>query len=106
MDQDFIPSAAEQLASELSGTGKSQYTGLLFPVPTRLQLNIYSMVEALTHRAGTSRNKLMNQLLQAGIEAVMNELDDEAAMDIRENANMVVHSAIEKNAGLMERGDA
>ena len=105
MEAEFIPTAAQQLAAELQQTGKSQYTGLLFPVPTRLTLNIYSMVEALTHRAGTSRNKLVNQLLETGIEAVMNELDDDAAQQIREEANRVTLLALEKNAGLMERGD-
>lgn len=105
MQAEFVPTAAQQLAAELQHTGKSQYTGLLFPVPTRLNLDIYSMVEALTHRAGTSRNKLVNQLLETGIEAVMNELDDDSALEIRSEANRVAHVALEKNAGLMERGD-
>ena len=57
------PTALDQLVSELNHSGKSQYVGLLFPVPTRLQAHLYGMVEALTHHAGTSRNKLMNQLV-------------------------------------------
>ena len=106
MADDVFPTAAQQLASEVSGNGKSQYIGLLFPVPTRLTINIYSMVEALTQRAGTSRNKLVNQLLETGIEAVMKELDKDVADDIREQAGIVTSAAIEKNAGLMERGNA
>ena len=106
MADDVFPTAAQQLASEVSGNGKSQYIGLLFPVPTRLTINIYSMVEALTQRAGTSRNKLVNQLLETGIEAVMKELDKDVADDIREQAGIVTSAALEKNAGLMERGNA
>ena len=96
MHSEFVPTAAQQLAAELSKTGKSQYLGLLFPVPTRLTINIYSMVEALTQRAGTSRNKLVNQLLETGIEAVMKELDEDAAQQIRIEADNVTRVAIEK----------
>lgn len=105
MDEEFVPTAAQQLASELQHQGKSQYVGLLFPVPTRLTLNLYSMVEALTHRAGTSRNKLMNQLVEAGIESVLKELDDAVVMDIRKQADRITTIALEKNAGVMERGE-
>lgn len=105
MNEEFEPTAAQQLASELQHHGRSQYIGLLFPVPTRLNLDVYSMVEALTHRAGTSRNKLMNQLIEAGIEAVLKELDNDVVTEIREKANDIANFALEKNTGLMERGE-
>lgn len=105
MDEEFVPTAAQQLAVELLHQGKSQYVGLLFPVPTRLNLDLYSLVEALTHRAGSSRNKIMNQLVEAGIEAVLKELDDDVVMEIRDNANRTAAIALEKNAGVMERGE-
>lgn len=97
--------AAYQLARELEHQGSSQYIGLLFPVPTRLSLDTYSMVEALTQRAGTSRNKVMNQLVDAGIEAVLAQLDDLVVMDIEKSAGRITTVALERNAGLMERGD-
>jgi hypothetical protein len=98
-------SAAAQLATELRHEGRSQYVGLLFPVPTRLTLDVYSMVEALTQRAGTSRNKLMNQLVEAGIEAVLAELDPVVVMDLRDQADRTVSVALERNAGVLERGE-
>ena len=98
--------ALQQLVSELSHSGKSQYVGILFPVPTRLQANLFGMVEALTHHAGTSRNKLMNQLVEVGIEVTLNALPESVVQQIEEQANYALNTAIEKNAGQFERGEA
>ena len=98
--------ALQQLVSELSHSGKSQYVGILFPVPTRLQANLFGMVEALTHHAGTSRNKLMNQLVEVGIEVTLNALPESVVYQIEEQANSALNTAIEKNAGQFERGEA
>ena len=98
--------ALQQLVSELSHTGKSQYVGILFPVPTRLQANLFGMVEALTHHAGTSRNKLMNQLVEVGIEETLKALPESVVQQIEEQANSALHTAMEKNAGQFERGEA
>ena len=98
--------ALQQLVSELSHSGKSQYVGILFPVPTRLQANLFGMVEALTHHAGTSRNKLMNQLVEVGIEATLKALPESVVQQIEEQANSALHTALEKNAGLLESGEA
>lgn len=99
------PTALEQLVSELNHAGKSQYTGLLFPVPTRLQAHLYGMVEALTHHAGTSRNKLMNQLVEVGIQATLDALPEDLVLHLNRQAGDVIHAACEKNAGLLERGE-
>ncbi len=98
--------ALQQLVSELSHSGKSQYVGILFPVPTRLQANLFGMVEALTHHAGTSRNKLMNQLVEVGIDATLKALPESVVQQIEQQANSALHTALEKNAGLLERGEA
>ncbi len=105
MNEEVKISAADQLASELQKEARSQYIGLLFPVPTRLTLDIYSMVEALTHRAGTSRNKMMNQLVEAGIEAVLAKLEEDVVMDLQNQADRTTTVALERNAGQMERGE-
>ena len=98
--------ALQQLVSELSHSGKSQYVGILFPVPTRLQANLFGMVEALTHHAGTSRNKLMNQLVEVGIEETLKALPESVVQQIEEQANSALNTAMEKNAGQFERGEA
>jgi len=102
----YEPTALDQLVSELSQSGKSQYIGLLFPVPTRLKANLYGMVEALTHQAGTSRNKLMNQLVEVGIQSTLEALPQEIVHQLEQRASEVIRTACEKNAGLLERGEA
>lgn len=99
------PTALDQLVSELNHSGKSLYVGLLFPVPTRLQAHLYGMVEALTHHAGTSRNKLMNQLVEVGIQATLEALPEEIVRQLQERSGEVIHTACEKNAGMLERGE-
>lgn len=99
------PSALDLLVSELSHTSKSQYIGLVFPVPTRLQPQLFGYVEALTHRAGTSRNKLMNQLVEVGVNATLQALPNNVRQQIEDSAAHAVQIAVEKNAGLLERGE-
>jgi hypothetical protein len=99
------PTALHELVSDLNHSGKSQYTGLLFPVPTRLKCDTYGMVEALTHHAGTSRNKLMNQLVEIGIQATMDALPEDVVRQVNERASEVITAVLEKNAGVLERGD-
>lgn len=72
----FRPTALDQIVSELNHSGKSQYSGLLYQIPVRLQADLYAMVEVLTRRAGTSRNKIVNQLVEVGIEATLGALPE------------------------------
>lgn len=104
-DQTFEPTPLQRLVSVLNNTGREQYIGLLFPVPTRLELETYGFLEALTHRAGVSRNRMVNSLLEVGIETVLNSLSADAFDQIREAADRVQETALAKNAGLLERGE-
>lgn len=99
------PTALDQLVSELNHYGKSQYIGLLFPVPTRLQVDSFTMVEALTHHAGTSRNKIMNQLVEVGIQEVLGALPVDVQRTIRHRAGEIYFDIESKNGGLLERGE-
>jgi hypothetical protein len=101
--QDQVPTALDQLVNELNHSGKSRYVGLLFPVPTRLTVDLYAMVEALTHQAGTSRNKMMNQLVEIGIQATLEALPEELVDQLRERACEVIRTALEK--GDLEGGE-
>lgn len=105
MAENFDPSPLEQLVSELNHDGKSQYIGLLFPVHTRLEPATFGMLEALTHHAGTSRNKLVNQLLDVGIAATLKALPGELVEKLTIQAQLAENKAIEKNAGSLERGE-
>lgn len=99
------PSALDQLVSELNHSGKAQYVGLLFPITTRLQVDLYGMVEALTHHAGTSRNKIMNQVVEVGIQAILDALPEDLALQLQQRAAEAASLACEKNAGNLERGE-
>lgn len=100
------PTPLQQLVAELNHVGKSQYTGMLFPVPTRLQAHLFGLVEALTHHAGTSRNKMVNDLLEVGIQATIDALPEELASQLRERSGEIISTAFDKNGGLWERGEA
>ena len=106
MQDKFIdaPTALNQLVRELNHSGKPQYLGLLVPVPTRLQAHLYGMVEALTHHAGTSRNKLMNQLVEVGIQATLQALPEEVVFQLQQSSDDAIQTVCKRNAGLLERG--
>lgn len=99
------PTALDQLVSELNHSGKAQYTGMVFQVPVRLNIELYGMVEALTHHAGTSRNKLMNQLIDVGIKAALQALPDAVVDKLYASAHQAMQTVDAMNAGLLERGE-
>ena len=76
------------------------------PVHTRLQAPLYGLIEALTHHAGTSRNKVVNQLLEVGLEATLAALPEDLAEDLRRRSGEVIHESLSKNGGTWERGEA
>ena len=105
-EEKFSPSPLDQLVAELNHSGKSQYTGILFPVPTRLPGHLFGMVEALTHHAGTSRNKLVCQLIEVGIHATLEQLDESVVQQLSESQGVILQHAMDKSAGQLERGEA
>lgn len=105
MDEKDDPSPLELLVSQLNHSGKSQYVGMLFPVPTRLKADSYGMLEALTHHAGISRNKMVNQLLDVGIAATLESLPEDLAQALIARSGEVMLASLEKNGGTWERGE-
>lgn len=84
------PSALTLLLHELGHTGSSRYVGAVLPVSVRLELGLYAMVEVLTQRAGTSRNKVMNQLVEVAIDTVLSELPEQTAIELRQEEGRVL----------------
>lgn len=105
-DIEDMPSPLERLVSDLNHTGKQQYVGMLFPIPARLQANIYGLLEALTHHAGISRNKMVNQLLEVGLMTTLDALPEELRHQLESRSGDVIRTAFEKNGGVWERGEA
>lgn len=98
------PTAFDQFVSGLNHSFKPQYTGMLFPVHTRLQAPLYGLIEVLTHHAGTSRNRVVNQLLEVGLEATLAALPEDLVEDLRRRSGEVVHDSLIKNGVTWERG--
>ena len=97
---------AQMVAAEISKTGEHFYKGMLFQTPVRLPLLTYGTVEALAKRSGLTRNKVLNRLLDAGIEAVMAQLDELVVMDIENQAGRIATVEFERNGGELESGEA
>jgi len=96
------PTKLEMLLSDLNQSGTSEYDGLLFPVSARLEPFNFGFLEALTSQAGTSRNKMINSLLEIAVEQVVTNLDPEIAIEIRRHCSAIVRAAIDNKSG--ERG--
>lgn len=105
MDHSSTTPTAKRLAGEIAMGAKPQFNDLLFPVPTRLPLDVYSMLEALTHHVGTSRNKMAVRLFQAGIESVLSHLDEATVEQLEQDAAQTAQVAADRNGGLFERGE-
>ena len=102
----FQPTALQHFISELNHAGKSTYSGTTFQIPVRLQDNLYAWVEVLTQQAGTSRNKIVNQLIEVAIEATLESVPKDRRVMLRDlwNARMEqIYTTSEIEEG--ERGD-
>ena len=97
MKSNDVPSTVDMFVSEISRSGEPQYAGGVFPVQARLQASLYGFVEAFTAKAGTSRNKVLNQLIEIGIEEALKALPSDVAGEIRAHAGKVIMDNV-KNA--------
>lgn len=91
------PATIDIFVSEITRLGESQYVGAVFPVQARLQAPLYGFVEAFTAKAGTSRNKVVNQLIEIGIEEALKALPPAVADEIRGHAGRIIMDDL-KNA--------
>lgn len=96
----FTPSitALQQVVYELSNSGKSQYLGVLFPVHTRLKSPVFGMLTAFTEHSGSSRNHVVNQILEVGIEAILKSLPDDIVDSLYEKSTEAIEQGIQKQA--------
>ena len=86
----YEPAMIDIFVSEITRLGESQYIGAVFPVQARLQAPLYGFVEAFTAKAGTSRNKVLNQLIEIGIEEALKALPSDVAGEIRAHAGKII----------------
>lgn len=71
------PTNLQLLVAEVKKSASSSYHGGYIQVPFRVELSSYTRLEALVKHTGSSRNKIMNDLLRIGIESLASQLEDE-----------------------------
>lgn len=93
---DDEPSSLHLLLALLQKSGTTGYSGVLFPVHTRLHCHLFAMVEAMTEQSGLSRNKLVNRILEVGIDTTLKSLSPEVVEELRVRAGEITHKALVK----------
>jgi hypothetical protein len=94
---DYQPTPSEQLINELTHRGESTYVGASQHVSARLHLSNYTMLQAMTEEAGTSRNQVINQLIATGIDSVLLALPDDAMARIEERRKGILAGLVKAN---------
>ncbi|MDO8291229.1 MAG: hypothetical protein Q7T44_18620 [Parvibaculum sp.] len=77
MEELIEVSAADALASIVSGTGKSTLKAVVHPVSYRAPVHLLARVDALAAKSGKSRNAMINLLVDVGLEEVLSRLSDD-----------------------------
>lgn len=100
------PTPLQSLVAELQHFGKSDYMGLLFPVSLRLQPSIYGLVEAFANQSGSSRNKVINQLLEIALDSTLASLPVDLANDLTRRSGDLVHKSLTEKGVSLKGGQA
>lgn len=74
----------ECLVGIVEKTATSEYSGQMNPVSVRLPIDIAAMVYALSQHSGVSKNKMMVELLDLGIETLWGALKKKHKVVIHE----------------------
>lgn len=70
------PTSLQLLVAEVKKSATSSYHGGYIQVPFRIEFSSYTRLEALVKHTGSSRNKIMNDLLRIGLDNLYASLDD------------------------------
>ena len=104
MTHDDFPTPAEHLAVMLAGRGQTQISGLMRPVLSRIPESMLVEVDAMAKVMGKSRSAVVVLLLEVGIHAVRNEIDEDTAERLY-LASSDVLEALQANAADRETGE-
>lgn len=75
-------SNSEHIANMLSGNGTHTLKATVRAVAYRCPVHLLGTVDAMAAKANKSRNAMLNLLVEAGVDAVRNELSDEVALEL------------------------
>src|SRR5437870_4513812 len=76
-------SAADVLASVVSGTAKNRMTAAVRAISYRVPVSSLARVDALASKTGKSRNAILNMLVDAGLEEVFLRLSQEHLEEVQ-----------------------
>lgn len=101
VDQD-IPTKAQQLASVLTGNGRTGYRGATVQRSHRFLLHHFMLIENMAKLADCSVAAMINQVLDVGVEALEEQLPEDISRKIRrvseEQAN-ISNGSVDQTVG-------
>lgn len=75
-DELFSPSSARILADKVLFSDDNHFSsGVVIPATVRIDAFEFAAIEVFVERTGLSRNKIVNLMLSAGVEAMYQEID-------------------------------
>ncbi len=77
------PTVAEQVAAIVMQTGQVMTKGQLTPITGRVPVWVMGALDAMSTRAGKSRNFTMNMVLAAGLDAIQEHLPEDVRQELR-----------------------
>lgn len=80
-------SAAEMLASVVSGSGEHISVMSVKPISFRIPLDALARVDALAGKANKSRNAMLNMLVDVGLQEVLRRLPEKTFEEIQSREN-------------------
>ena len=83
-DDGEVMTAAEQAASIVAGTGKTEYIGVTKVLSVRMPQHTADRLQALAHKSGKSRNATICTFLDVAIEEVEKHLSKEVLREVDE----------------------
>jgi predicted DNA-binding protein len=76
--------AADEVAAIIEGRGESSYVGNTKVISVRLPKHLAAKIQALSHKSGKTRNAMLCNLLEVGVEEVRKRLKPETLAQLQE----------------------
>ena len=83
-EDEVIIQAADQVAAIVEGRGENSYIGATKVTSVRMPLHLAVKLQALAHKSGKTRNAMMVNLLEVGLEEVFQRLTPETLAQLQD----------------------
>jgi len=99
---DQSPSRAEIIYSQVVRTSNPLYVGLAIPTTLRLPIHLMASVDEFASRAGVSRNYMLSQLIECGLDSVFSVMSSDDLQEISEAQDLRYPDLMEKSVSIRE----